>query len=321
MEMDQSLHWKKMTVLHELYKLKACYLLFIVSNKSVHMLGKDSHLTTNEDLLQQMVSVEELIMDKVPDQVSISPIIMLIDVDKVNTVLTCILGESKQPELYITSVMQWDPDAVEFYKPIDKCFVDLRLVEVPIYSSLLKQSIRLKNSLFTIWKSYLDLRSWRYCSWCFHLECDSDLDYSFCDPVENGVVLNMESDTQIVVQVLLKGATMHISDPLKTIHMLMGTSQRSLMVMLPLTRPWDPGIPKFDLMETRHRCLSGLIVNQEYHAENEHRRLTSDHVVAWGQATFCGGGNVRLTSLDYPFNYPSHYLFQTSLYKQYNLQC
>ena len=131
----------------------------------------------------------------------------------------------------------------------------------------------------------------------------------------------MESDTQLVVQVLLKGATKHISDPLKTIHMLMETSQRSLMVMLPLSRPWDPGIHKFDLMETRHRYLPRLVVNQEYHAENEHIRLTSDHVVAWGQATFCGGGNVRLTSLDYPSNYPSHYLFQTSLYKQYNLQC
>ena len=60
--------------------------------------------------LQQMVSVDELIMDKVPNQVGISPIIMLTDVDRVNTVLTCILGESEQPELYITTVMQWDPD-------------------------------------------------------------------------------------------------------------------------------------------------------------------------------------------------------------------
>ena len=119
----------KITVLQELYKLKACYLLFIVSNKSVHMLGKDSHLTTNEDLLQQMVSVDELIMDKVPDQVGISPIIMLIDVDRVNTVLTCILGESEQPELYITTVMQWDPDNMgkkEFSFLLDSYLVNLQ---------------------------------------------------------------------------------------------------------------------------------------------------------------------------------------------------
>lgn len=52
------------------------------------------------------------------------------------------------------------------------------------------------------------------------------------------MVLNMESDTQIAVQVLLEGATLHISDPLKTIHMSMATFQRSLMVMLSLTRSW-----------------------------------------------------------------------------------
>jgi hypothetical protein len=102
------------------------------------MLGKDPHLANNDDLMQQLVSVDELIMDKVLDQVDISPIIMLIDVDRVNTVLTCISGESEQPELYMTTVTQWDPDAVEFYKPSDKCFADPRLVEVSIYSSLLK---------------------------------------------------------------------------------------------------------------------------------------------------------------------------------------
>jgi hypothetical protein len=70
------------------------------------------------------------------------------------------------------------------------------------------------------------------------------------------VVLNMESDTQIAVQVLLEGATLHISDPLKTIHMSMATFQptfqRSLMVILSLTRSWDLGIHKFNLKETKH---------------------------------------------------------------------
>jgi len=95
---------EEMTLLQDLYKLKDFYLLAIVSNKPVHMLGKDSHLANNGNLLQQLVSVDELIMDKVLDQVDISPIIMLIDVDKANTVPTYISGESEQPEIYMTTV-------------------------------------------------------------------------------------------------------------------------------------------------------------------------------------------------------------------------
>ena len=120
---------EEMTLLQDLYKLKDFYLLAIVSNKPVHMLGKNSHLANNGNLLQQLVSVDELIMDKVLDQVDISPIIMLIDVDKANTVPTYISGESEQPEIYMTTVTQWDPGIVEFYKPSDQCFAAQAIYE------------------------------------------------------------------------------------------------------------------------------------------------------------------------------------------------